>query len=65
MSPCQILCQPHVLLRYQMSTHHRVNQLHSVVFRGIVTGCNHDPNGGIALLRTERGDETNSEDDMV
>ena len=48
-----------------MTTHHGINQLDSVVFRWIVTGCDHDPNTGIALLGAESSNETDSVDNMV
>jgi hypothetical protein len=48
-----------------MTTHHGVNQLDSVVFRRVVTGCDHDPNGRIALLGTESCNETNCVDNMI
>ena len=46
-------------------THHGVNQFDSVVFRWVVTGCDHDANSRITLLGAESGNETNSVNDMI
>lgn len=50
----------------ELFTHHRVNQLHSIVLRGVVTGSHHDTNPLSAkLLRPQTRKQTDSENNSV
>jgi hypothetical protein len=48
-----------------MTTYHRVYQLDSIVIGRVVTGCDHDSNGRIALLGANGRDQSNGVHDMI
>lgn len=50
----------------QLFTHHRVNQLNSIVLGRVMTGSHHNTNPLSAeLLRAQTGKQTDSENDSV